>query len=80
MQRYFRTVKVSERLPDFGKRILFLNANYKGEFMSEYIPNEQIPLKKGKFIELKDSSTAIGFIKGNFTHWLEEITIEEIKS
>lgn len=73
MERIFRTVKIKDRLPDFGKRILFLNENYHKEFMSEYLPNQEIEIKKGKFIEIKDCPEALAFIKGNFTHWLEEI-------
>ena len=73
MERTFKTVKIKDRLPNFGARILFLNENYQGEMMSEYDPHEQIPLKKGKFIEVMDSPEAIKFITGNFTHWLEEI-------
>lgn len=46
MERIFRTVKIKDRLPDFGKRILFLNENYHKEFMSEYLPNQEIEIKK----------------------------------
>ncbi len=72
-ERIFRTVKVKDRLPDFGKRILFLDENYDKEFMSEYLPNQEIEIKKGSFIEIKDCPEALSFIKNNFTHWLEEI-------
>jgi len=30
MERIFKTVRIKDRLPDFGQRILFLNENYKG--------------------------------------------------
>lgn len=70
-EKLFRLVNIKDRLPDFGERILFLDENYKGKFMSEYIPNEQIEIKKGKFICIKDSKIATDFISGNFTHWLE---------
>ena len=71
--RTFRTVKIKDRLPDFGQRILFLDENYDKEFMSEYLPNQEIEIKKGSFIEIKDCPEAIAFIKGNFTHWFEEV-------
>jgi len=73
MERTFRTVKVKDRLPDLGKRVLFLDENYKGEFMAEYLPDEKIEIKKGKFIEIKDCKTATDFLINNFTCWLEEI-------
>ncbi len=69
----FRTVKIKDRLPDFGERVLFLDEGYKGTFMAEYDPDETIPLKKGKFIEMKDCDIAQAFLKSNFTHWLERI-------
>ncbi len=72
-ERLFRTVKIKDRLPDFGKRILFLNENYDKEFMSEYLPSQEIEIKKGSFIQIKDCPEALSFIKNNFTHWLEEI-------
>lgn len=74
MERTFRTVKIKDRLPDFGKRILFLNENYKGEFMSEYLLDQEIEIKKGKFIQIKDCPIALQFIKDGFTDWLEETT------
>ena len=73
-EKTFRTVAIKDRLPNFGERILFLDEGYKGKFMSEYIPNEKIEIKKGKFIEIKDCKTATDFLLGNFTHWLEEVT------
>lgn len=69
----FRIVRIKDRLPNFGERILFLDEGYKGKFMSEYIPGEKIEIKKGKFIEIKDCKTATDFLLGNFTHWLERI-------
>jgi hypothetical protein len=69
----FRMVNIKDRLPNFGERILFLDEGYKGKFMSEYVPNEEIEIKKGKFIEIKDCKIATDFILGNFTHWLERI-------
>lgn len=74
MERIFKTVKIKDRLPDFGQRILFLDENYKGEYMSEYDPTQRIPIKKGTFIELQNYPKAIEIVKGQFTHWLEEIT------
>ncbi len=74
MERIFRTVKIKDRLPDFNKRIIFLDEHYDKEFMMEYTPDQQIPMKKGKFIEIKDSPIAIEFIKNNFNCWLEDIT------
>jgi len=73
MERTFRTVKIKDRLPDLGKKVLFLDENYKGEFMAEYLPDEKIEIKKGKFIEIKDCKTATDFLINNFTSWLEEI-------
>jgi len=75
MERHFKTIRVSDRLPDLGKRILFLNQNYTGEFMTEYVPEEKIEIKKGKFIEIKDCKIATDYLLKNFTHWLEEINI-----
>lgn len=69
----FRLVKIKNRLPNFGERILFLDENYKDKFMAECLPNETIPLKKGKFIEMKDCKTAQEYLLNNFTHWLERI-------
>ena len=46
----------------------------KGEYMFEYDPTQRIPMKKGTFIELQNSSRAIELVKGEFTHWLQEIT------
>ena len=74
MERLFRTVKIKDRLPDFGKRILFLNENYKGEYMFEYDPTGRIPMKKGTFIEMQNSPRCIEIIKGEYTDWLEEVT------
>ena len=69
----FRTISIRDRLPNFGERVLFLDEGYKGTFMAEYDPHETIPLKKGKFIEMKDCKIAQDFLLSNFTHWLERI-------
>lgn len=71
----FRLVSIKDRLPNLGKRVLFLDENYKGTFMSEYLPDEKIPLKKGKFIEIKDCKIAQDYLLSNFTHWLERVEI-----
>lgn len=69
----FKKVKISDRLPDLNQRVLFLDEGYKGKFMAEYLPSEKIEIKKGKFIEMKDSKIATDFLINNFTHWLEEV-------
>jgi len=73
MERIFKTVSIKERLPDFGKRILFLNENYVGEFMFEYDPTGRIPMKKGTFMEMQNSPKMIEIITGEYTHWRQEI-------
>lgn len=73
MERIFRTVKISDRLPDLGKRVMFLDENYKGEMMHEYNPKEKVEIKKNKFIEIKDCHFATDYLKNNYTHWLEEV-------
>ncbi len=73
MERTFKTVRIKDRLPDLGQRILFLNDKYTGEFMSEYAPDEEIEIKKGKFIEIQHCKTATDYLLNNFTHWLEEV-------
>jgi len=72
---FFRIVSIKDRLPDFGDRVLFLDEGYKGTFMAEYLPDETVPLKKGKFIEMRDCKIAQDFLTSNFTHWLERIEI-----
>lgn len=49
MERLFRTVKISERLPDMSKRVMFLDEGYKNEIMHDYHPHEKIEIKKNKF-------------------------------
>lgn len=73
MERIFRTVKISDRLPDMGKRVMFIDENYKGEMMHEYNPKEKVEIKKNKFIEIKDCHFATDYLKNNYTHWLEEV-------
>ena len=79
MERTFRTVSVKERMPDFRERILFTKENYEGGFMSEYQPNQEIEIKKGKFILMKDCPRAIELLKHSFSHWLEEIESNDKK-
>jgi hypothetical protein len=71
--RTFKTVKISDRLPDFGKRVIFLDQRYKGEYMLEYDPHEKIEIKKGKFIEMMECHFVTDYLKNNFTCWLEEV-------
>ncbi len=73
MSRLFRTVKISERLPDFGKRVIFIDENYQGEMMLEYDPHEKIEVKKGKFIQMMECHFVTDYLKNNYTSWLEEI-------
>lgn len=73
MERIFRTVKISERLPDMGKRVMFLNENYKNDFMHDYNPKEKIEIKKNKFIEIMECHFVTNFLQNNYTHWLEEV-------
>ena len=54
MERIFRTVKISDRLPNMGKRVMFLDENYQGEFMQDYHPNEKVEIKKNKFIQMME--------------------------
>ena len=77
-ERFFRTIKISERLPDMGKRVMFLNENYQGEFMIEYHAKETIEIKKNKFIQMMDCHFVTDFLQKNYTHWLEEITLAEL--
>jgi hypothetical protein len=77
IKRLFRTVKIKDRLPDMGKRVMFLNENYQREFMVDYHPNEKIEIKKNKFIEIMDCHFVTDYLKNNYTHWLEEITLKQ---
>lgn len=72
----YRKINIKERLPNLGKRILFLDEGYKGKFMAEYTPNEPIEIKKGKFIEIKDCHLVTNYLLNNYTHWLEEIIFD----
>ncbi len=73
METTFRLVNIKERLPNLNERILFLDEGYKGKFMAEYLPDEKIEIKKGKFIEIKDCKIATDYLLNNFTHFLERI-------
>jgi len=61
-----------------GKRVMFLNENYQGEFMIEYHAKETIEIKKNKFIQMMDCHFVTDFLQKNYTHWLEEITLAEL--
>ena len=76
MGRLFRTIKIKDRLPDMGKRVMFLNENYQGEFMQDYHPNEKIEIKKNKWIEMQECHFVTDYLQNNFTHWLEEFSTE----
>jgi hypothetical protein len=52
MERLFKTVKISDRLPNMGQRVMFLDVNYDGEIMHNYNPSERVEIKKDKFIQL----------------------------
>lgn len=76
----FRTIKIKDRLPDFGQRIFFFNSTYgthgllptgQQGYVKEYDPNEIIEIKKGKFIEMKDCQIAKDYLLKNFDSWLE---------
>jgi hypothetical protein len=73
--RIFIPIRLSDRLPDMGKRVMFLDDNYEGKFMQDYHPNEKIEVKKNKFIEMKECHFATDYLKNNYTHWLEEIVV-----
>lgn len=73
MERLFRTVKISERLPNMGKRVMFLDEGYKDEIMHDYHPQEKIEIKKNKFIEIQECHFVTDYLKNNYTHWLEQI-------
>lgn len=73
MERIFRTVKIKDRLPDMGQRVMFLDEGYKDEIMHDYHPHEQIEIKKNKFIELQACHFVTDYLKNNYTHWLEEV-------
>lgn len=77
MERIFRTVKISDRLPDMKQRVMFIEENYQGEMMHDYHPNEKIEIKKGKFIEIMNCHFVTNYLQNNFTHWLEEIQINQ---
>ena len=47
----FMPVKLSDRKPDFTKRIFFYNSRTEDGFISEYIPNQEIEMKKGKLVK-----------------------------
>lgn len=74
MERLFRTVKIKDRLPDMRQRVMFLDENYKDEYMLQYNPKEKIEIKKDKFIEIQECHFVTDYLTNNFTHWLEEIT------
>lgn len=71
----FEAVKTKDRLPDMGKRVFFFNSPYRNHegFIKEYDPNEQIEIRKGKFIEIKDCEIAKQYLINNFDYWLEKI-------
>lgn len=71
----FRAVKTKERLPDFNSRIFFYNESYNNHtgFIKEYDPNEQIEIRKGAFIEIKDCEIAKQYLLSNFECWLEKV-------
>ncbi len=73
MDKLYRTVKIKDRLPNMGQRVVFLNENYENQFMHVYEPKEKIEIKKGKFIEMMECHFVTDYLKNNFTHWLEEI-------
>jgi hypothetical protein len=73
MERTFRTVKISDRLPDMTKRVMFIDENYKDGMMHDYNPKEIVEIKKGKFIEIMHCHFVTDYLKNNFTHWLEEV-------
>jgi hypothetical protein len=76
MERLFRTVKISDRLPNLGKRVMFLDENYQDEFMQDYHPNEKLEIKKNKFIEMMECHFVTDYLKNKYTHWLEEVDIK----
>jgi hypothetical protein len=78
MERIFRTVKISDRLPNMGKRVMFLDENYQGEFMQDYHPNEKVEIKKNKFIEMMECHFVTDYLKNNYTHWLEEVDVKTL--
>jgi hypothetical protein len=73
MERLFKTVKISDRLPNMGQRVMFLDVNYDGEIMHNYNPSERVEIKKDKFIQLMECHYITDYLKKNYTHWLEEI-------
>ena len=73
MERIFKTVRIKDRLPDMGKRVMFLNENYQGEFMHDYNPKEKIEIKRNKFIEIQECHFITDYLKNNYTHWLQEV-------
>jgi len=78
MDKLFIMVSMKDRMPNFKDRVLFTNEKYDGGFKSEYLPDQKIETKKGKFIEIKDCPRALEIIKNSFTHWLEETTIDKL--
>ena len=72
----YKPVKLSERKPDFTKRIFLYNSTTKDGVISEYIPNQQIEMKKGRLKYLKGIPEAIEIIISSYTHWLEPTIIK----
>lgn len=63
--------KVKDKMPNFGQRVFFFSSTYEGGFISEYQPTEQIPMKKGKFVEIKDCPQALEILKSTYNCWIE---------
>lgn len=69
--------KTKDSLPDFGRRVFFLDSQYKGGMVKEYLPEERIELKKGKFIEMKDCEFVKKYLIENFDYWFYLPTFEK---
>lgn len=71
--RLFRLVDIKQRKPNMGERVLFLDEKYKGGYMKEYLPNEEIEIKRGIFVEIGTVKQITDYLQNNYTHWLEEV-------
>lgn len=63
--------KVKDKMSDFGQRVFFFCSTYKGGFISEYDPKEQIQMKKGKFVEMQNCEEAKRILISTFDCWIE---------
>ncbi len=76
MKLVFVPIKLTDRLPDFTQRIFFYNSSTEGGYTSEYIPNTEIEVKRGKMKQFKDVQKVKEIIISSNTHWLEPTEID----